>query len=219
MKTLNLFGCDGNFFQIRSRLILHVVSTRFVLLCLLASALLPPLAHAQGPVYEITPLESSVKFDVEASVAIKGTFDKWEASLTFPSTDVTTGVLDLKIQAASVDTGSGMKNGKLKGKNFFDVENNPLITFHSTKIVQTGPSTFELDGDFTIRGVTKPEKLTLAVSGIGTGSGVITGTMAFDRKDYGMNKGIPFVTIANRVEVNVALKGKRLSGPPLVFKK
>jgi hypothetical protein len=33
-----------------------------------------------------------------------------------------------------------------------------------------------------------------------------------------MNKGIPFVTIANRVEVNVALKGKRVSGPPLTFK-
>jgi polyisoprenoid-binding protein YceI len=159
-----------------------------------------------------------MKFDVDASVAIKGTFDKWDATLTFTSPDVTTGVLDIKIQAASVDTGSGMKNGKLKGKDFFDVDHNPLITFKSTKIVQTGPTTFEVDGDFTIRGVTKPEKLTLTVSGKGTGSGEIKGIMAFDRKDYGMNKGIPFVTIANRVEVNVALRGKRVSGPPLTFK-
>jgi hypothetical protein len=44
------------------------------------------------------------------------------------------------------------------------------------------------------------------------------GTMAFDRKDYGMNKGIPFIKIADRVEVTVDLKGKRVSGPPLVFK-
>jgi polyisoprenoid-binding protein YceI len=180
--------------------------------------LLPSLAQAQGPVYEITPVQSTVKFDVEASVAIKGTFSKWDATLTFPSTDVTTGVLDLKIQAASVDTGSGMKNGKLKGKDFFNVEHDPLITFHSTKIVQTSHNTFEVDGDFTIRGVTKPERLTLTVAGVGTGNGTITGIMAFDRKDYGMNKGIPFVTIANRVEVNVSLKGKRMSGPPLVFK-
>jgi polyisoprenoid-binding protein YceI len=43
-----------------------------------------------------------------------GTFDKWDAALTFTSPDVSTGVLDLKIQADSVDTGSGMKNGKLK---------------------------------------------------------------------------------------------------------
>jgi hypothetical protein len=42
--------------------------------------------------------------------------------------------------------------------------------------------------------------------------------MAFDRKDYGMNKGIPLVKIADRVEVIVDLKGKRVSGPPMVFK-
>ncbi len=36
-----------------------------------------------------------------------------------------------------------MKGGKLKGKDFFDVEQNPLITFHSDKIVQTGPTTFD----------------------------------------------------------------------------
>jgi hypothetical protein len=41
--------------------------------------------------------------------------------------------------------------------------------------------------------------------------------MAFDRKDYGMNSGIPFIKIADRVEVNVHLVGKRVSGPPLVF--
>ncbi len=65
-----------------------------------------------------------------------------------------------------------------------------------------------MDGNFTIRGVTRPEQLTLAVSGVGTGSGQINGTLYFDRKDYGMNSGIPFIRIANRVEVNVALKGE-----------
>ena len=196
---------------------------RLTIVCLVVSSLFPTLTQAQAPagvpVFEITPVESSVKFDVEASVAIKGTFDKWDATLAFASTDVSTGVLGIKIQAGSVDTGSGMKNGKLKGKDFFDVDHNPVITFQSTKIVQTGPNTFEVDGNFTIRGVTKPEKLTLTVSGVGTGSGTITGTMAFDRKDYGMNSGIPFIKIANRVEVNVALKGKRVSGPPLALKK
>ena len=42
--------------------------------------------------------------------------------------------------------------------------------------------------------------------------------MAFDRKDYGMNKGIPLVKIADRVEVTVNLNAKRVSGPPVVFK-
>ena len=76
-----------------------------------------------------------------------------------------------------------------------------------------------MDGNFTIRGVTRAEKLTLTVSGEGTGSGGIVGTMAFDRKEYGMNSGIPFIRIADRVEVSVDLKAKRVSGPPLVFKK
>jgi polyisoprenoid-binding protein YceI len=190
---------------------------RFAVFCFLAFAALPSLSQ-EIPVFAVTPGQSKITFYVKASVALEGTFDKWDASMTFTSPDVTTGVLDIKIQAESVNTGSGMKNGKLKSKDFFDVKQNPLITFHSDKVVQTGPTTLEMPGTFTIRGVSKPETLTFTVTGKGTGSGEIKGTMAFDRKDYGMNKGIPFVKIADRVEVTVALNGKRVSGPPLVFK-
>src|SRR5215469_10355150 len=193
------------------------------LYCILLSIMFPCVSQAQTtegvPVFKVTPVESSISFDVEASVAIKGKFDKWDASLTFKSPDVSDGVLDIKIQADSVDTGNGMKNNKLKGKDFFDVKQNPYITFHSKKIVQTGPDTFDVDGDFTIRGVSKAEKLTLKVEGAGTGSGTINGTMAFDRKQYGMNSGIPFIKIADRVEVNVKLKATRVSGPPVALKK
>ena len=191
---------------------------RLALLCFLTASALPLVTRAQAPVFTITQDNSSVKFSVKASVALEGTFAKWDATLKFTSPDVTTGVLDIKIQAASVDTGSGMKDGKLKSKDFFDVETDPLITFLSNKIVQTGPNTFDVQGDFTIRGVTKPETLTLTVSGAGTGTGEIKGTMAFDRKDYGMNKGIPLVKIADRVEVTVDLIGKRVSGPPVDLK-
>jgi polyisoprenoid-binding protein YceI len=189
------------------------------LLSVLAAALLlAPLSLAQVPVFAITPAQSTIKFNVKASVPLEGHFDKWDASLTFTSTDVSTGALDIKIQAATVDTGSGMKNGKLKGKDFFDVQENPLITFKSTKVTQTGPTTFDVPGTFTIRGVSKPETLTLTVSGAGTGSGAIKGTMAFDRKDYGMNSGIPFIKIADRVEVDVDIHAKRVSGPPVTLK-
>jgi polyisoprenoid-binding protein YceI len=193
-----------------------------VILCALAFLLSASMTQEQAsagvPVIKITKEDSSIKFHVSASVAIDGTFDKWDATATMTSPDVETGVLDIRIQAASVNTGSGMKDGKLKGKDFFDAEHEPLITFHSTKIVQTGPNTFDYLGDFTIRGVTKTEKLKFTLSGKGTGSGEIKGTMAFDRKDYGMNKGIPLVKIADRVEVMVNLKGRRVSGPPVVFK-
>ena len=192
---------------------------RLAILCLLASSLFPSTSWAQEvPVLVITQEGSSIKFYVKASVALAGTFDKWDATVTYTSADVTTGVLDIKIRADSVNSGSGMKDGKLKSKDFFDVKQDPLITFHSTTISQTGPDTFDIDGDFTIRGVTKTEKLILTTTGKGTGAGEVHGTMAFDRKDYGMNKGIPLVKIADRVEVSVALKVKRVSGPPLVFK-
>jgi len=190
---------------------------RFAALCLAVSAALTPSVCAQGPVFVVTPVQSSIKFDVKASVAIDGTFDKWTASLTFPSTDVTKGVLNIQIDAASVNTGSGMKDGKLKSKDFFDVDKDPYITFKSTKTVQTGPTTFDVTGNFTIRGVSKPETLHVVITGKGTGSGTIKGIMAFDRKDYGMNSGIPFIKIAERVEVDVDLKAKQVGGPKLVY--
>ena len=194
---------------------------RTLLFAFLVSVVVSSAALAQAPagvpVFAITPVQSHIKFEVDASVAIKGTFDKWTASLTFGSADISSAKLEVEIQADSVDTGSGMKNSKLKSSDFFDVKNNPLISFKSTKVVQTGPTTFEVDGNFTIRGVTRPEKLKLTVSGAGTGSGTIAGTMVFDRKQYGMNSGIPFIRIADRVEVGFNLKANRVSGPLVVL--
>ena len=191
-------------------------------ICLLASFLFVSAVVAQTPaevpVFKVTPVKSTIKFAVKASVPIEGTFEKWDATFTVTSPAVESGVLDIKIQAGSVNTGSGMKDGKLKSKDFFNAAEDPEITFHSTKITETGPNTVDIQGKFTIRGVTKDETLNLAGSGKGTGHGEITGTMAFDRKDYGMNSGIPFIKIADRVEVTVYLIVDRVSGPPLVFK-
>ena len=197
---------------------------RLLVLCLAASILIAFPSRAQAPaevpVFEITPPVGGFKitFNVKASVPIEGVFEKWEATLKFTSADVTTGILDIKVDAASVNTGSGLKDGKLKGKDFFDAKDNPYITFHSTKIEQTGPTTFDIPGTFTIRGVSKPETLSLTLAGKGTGTGSIKGSMAFDRKEYGMNSDIPFIKIADRVEVDVALQAKQLSGPRVVYK-
>ena len=185
--------------------------------CLMAILASPRASYAQVPTYEFTPGESSIKFGVDSSVSIKGVFEKWDASIKFSSRDVRSAVLDIEIEADSVNTGSQMKDNKLKGKDFFNAKESPLITFKSTKIVQTGPNTFDIEGNFTIRGVTKTEKLTLTSDSKGTPTGSLDGTMAFDRKDYGMTSGIPFIKIANRVEVNVRLKWRRVSGPPPVF--
>jgi len=196
-----------------------IARTIVVALSVVVVGLAASSTPAQGvPVFEIIKADSSIKFNVKASVPIAGNFEKTDASLTFTSPELATAVLDIKIQAASVNTGSGMKDSKLKSKDFFNAEHDPLITFHSTKLTQTGPDTIEIDGDFTIRGVTKQEKLIFTINGKGKGVGSIVGTMAFDRKDYGMNSGIPFIKIADRVEVDIDLVGKRISGPPLTLK-
>ena len=192
---------------------------RFAILFILTSATLTPRVRAQAPVFAVSKQDSSVNFSVNASISIAGKFDRWTATLTFTSPDVSTGVLDIKAQAASVDTGSGFKDDKLRSKDFFNADHDPLITFRSTKVVRTGPNTFEIPGTFTIRGISKPETLNLTATDEGIGSGEIKGVMAFDRKDYGMNSGIPFIRIADRVEVDVDLQVKRISGPPVIFKK
>jgi polyisoprenoid-binding protein YceI len=190
--------------------------------CIVSSALLVSITWAQSStdvaIFRITPVKCTIRFGVKASVPIEGAFDKWDSTLTVNSKHAEDAVLDIKIQAKSVDTGSGKENEKLNSKDFFDVKHSPYITFHTTNVVQTGPNTFDFQGIFALRGVSKPETLHLTLLGKGTGHGELTGTMAFDRKDYGMNSGIPFIKIADRVEVTVDLKGDQISGPRIVFK-
>jgi polyisoprenoid-binding protein YceI len=174
---------------------------------------------AQGaPSYRITPVTSKIKFNVKASIPLEGIFEKWDATLAFTSTDPSTGSLDIKIQADSVNTGSKSKDHRLKGESCFDVQDHPYITFQSTKIVETGPHTFDVQGMFTIRGVWKAESLTFTADREGEGTGEIEGTLWFDRRDFELGGNIPFVKIADRVELTVDFKATRVSGSPLLFK-
>src|SRR5580693_9094611 len=93
-----------------------------VVLFLIVLGLAASLSRAQAPTFVMTPEQSTIKFFVKSSVDVEGHFDKWDATLTFTSPNVSTGVLDMNIQAASVNTGSGFKDDKLKSKDFFDVK-------------------------------------------------------------------------------------------------
>ena len=170
------------------------------------------------PVFTITPVQSRVTFYVKSSVKLEGAFEKWDATLVFTSTDASTGVLDIKIKADSVNSGSKSKDEKLKGEHCFDVAKDPYMTFHSTKITQTDPNTFDVAGIFTLRGISKPEALTFTVDReAGGATGEIKGVLTIDRRDFGLGGGIHFVTIADRVDVTIDFKATRV-GPPLVFK-
>lgn len=207
------------------------VAKRFSLLfvsLLITSGLFRSVRHGQSvtqaqpsdaaPIFEITPDLSKISFYVKASVSLKGTFDNWNATLAFTSPDASTGVLDIKIQADSVNTGSKSKDKRLKGDECFNVGKYPYITFHSTKITQTSPNTFDVAGTFTVRGISKPQTLTFIVDRDAQGAtGEIKGTLVFDRRDFELSGNIPFVKIANHVEVTMALKATRV-GPALVLR-
>jgi polyisoprenoid-binding protein YceI len=85
--------------------------------------LMASVTHAQAPadipIIKVSPVQSTITFAVKASVPIEGTFSSWDATLTFTSNHVEDGALDIKIQAASVNTGSRLKNDKLKRQRFF----------------------------------------------------------------------------------------------------
>lgn len=200
-----------------------------LLVCfLLTNLLFPSVTQEQSstqaqssqaaPTYQITPMMSTVTFNVKASVPIQGTFGKWDASLSFTSTDASTGSLNIKIQTDSVNTGSKSKDNRLKGPHCFDVKNHPYAIFRSTQITQTGPHAFDVPGTFTLRGISKEEVLNFVAEREGTGTGQIKGTLWFDRRDFGLDGGVPFVKIADRVEVTIDFKATRVSGPPLLFK-
>jgi polyisoprenoid-binding protein YceI len=199
-----------------------VKNLQHVVLGLLATLVFSCVTQAQssksGPVFKITPVVSKVTFYVKASVKLEGTFEKWDSTLACGSTDASTCVLDIKIQADSVNTGSASKDDKLKGEHCFDVKNNPYVTFHSAKIIETSPNTFDVAGTFTLRGISKAEALTFTVDRDNGGStGEIKGVLTVDRRDFGLGGGIRFVTIADRVDITIDFKATRI-GPPLVFK-
>ena len=76
-----------------------------IALSLLATLVLFSVTQAQSaqeaPVYEITPVVSNIRFNVKASIPIEGTFERWDATLPFTSTDASTGLLNIKIQATA----------------------------------------------------------------------------------------------------------------------
>ena len=142
-----------------------------------------------------------------------GDFDKWTATLTFSSREATSAVLDVEIQSASLRNVSGTNGDKLKGKDFLNAEQDPVISFKTDKVVQTGKTTFDLDGMFTMRGVSKPATLNLVIADETKSLGYVQGILPFEYKDYGMTGNSRSY---DHGEVDINLKVEQVSGPALV---
>jgi polyisoprenoid-binding protein YceI len=151
---------------------------------------------------------SKVEFFVGSSAGdVSGIFSSWNGNLRVATPGVPeTATLSLDISAASMTTGSGLKDRMIKGEDFFYVDNYPSVSFSSTKVIPSGdPNSFQVQGDFTLRGVTKPVVLQVTLNRDGKGGGQIYADLAFDRRDFGMTQNIPFVRVADSVRVRVNL--------------
>ena len=111
------------------------------------------------------------------------------------------------VQLASVDTGSADRDAHLKGADFFDVENNPVMTFTSTEVT---PDT--LKGDLTIKGVTRPVEFELEFGGVATDPWGNTkagfeAQTEINRKDFGLEWNVPLegggVLVSEKIKVTL----------------
>ena len=98
---------------------------------------------------------------------VDGTFKSFDAKLTSSKEDFSDAVFEFTIDAKSVNTNQENRDAHLNRADMFDTEKYPTITYKSTSIKSTGPKKFQLTGDLTIKGVTKPVTVDLTLVGTG----------------------------------------------------
>lgn len=144
--------------------------------------------------YQIDPGHSSVGFTVThlAVSRVRGNFDDFSGSVVYDPANVSKSAVDVTIQTASINTKSENRDGHLKSSDFFAADSFPTITFKSTAVTPKADGNFDLLGNLTMHGVTKP--VTLAVTTIGVmndpkmGKLVgFTATGRLNRQDYGVS--------------------------------
>ena len=122
---------------------------------------------------------------------VRGSFNEFEGSAVVDANDFTKSSAQLTIQVASIDTRSEQRDGHLRTNDFLDLENFPQITFASTAVEKTGPTSLEVTGDLTIKDVTRSVTIPFDFEGAATDPyGNLRvgfeGSVVINRKDYGI---------------------------------
>jgi polyisoprenoid-binding protein YceI len=164
--------------------------------------------------WAIDPVHSSIAFSVRHLVVskVRGTFETFSGAVVVAE-DGTPSV-SAEIAVDSVHTGNEQRDAHVKAADFFDVEKYPTASFVSTGVRADGED-YVLDGDFTLKGVTKPIELKLAFNGTnpGMGHGEVAGfeaSVVLNRKDFGIDIDMPLETggavVGDKVTVTLELE-------------
>lgn len=151
------------------------------------------VAGAAPAAWEIDAAHSGVNFQIRHFFAmVPGRFSGFSGNLVFDPTDPAKSSIEFTIDGATVNTDNQKRDEHLRSADFFNVEKFPTLTFKSTKIAKTSEeNVYDVAGDFTMLGVTKPVTVRVEVLGVGpdawgnTRAGFeVTGKV--NRKDFGM---------------------------------
>ena len=176
---------------------------------------------AAGQTWAVDSNHSAASFAVRhMSVSIiRGEFQKMTGTVEFfDGKDITKALVNVEIDAASVNTRVLKRDDHLRSADFFDVAKFPKITFTSKRIEPTGPGRFRMIGDLTMRGVTKeviltgegPSKPFLNAKGTLFSGATATGTI--NRRDFGIMYGAIFdgaVEIADEIQLTLDVELRR----------
>lgn len=154
---------------------------------------LAPAAQAEKETFEFDRNHTEVGFKVRHFVSkVGGRFTRFDGTIAIDRAHPTASAVNLKIEAASIDTGTANRDKHLNSPDFFDTARFPEITFDSTKVVAKGKDVYEVTGNLTMKGVTKPVVLTVAANGFasdGRGGQKAGFDVAgkINRKDFGVS--------------------------------
>lgn len=115
----------------------------------------------------IDPMHSEVQFKVKHLMVstVTGLFSRYEGTVEMADDDFADAKINFSAEIDSISTGNEQRDGHLKSGEFFDAEQFPKLTFTSTGMKKTGEDTYDLIGDLTIHGVTKPVTLKVEYGG------------------------------------------------------
>jgi polyisoprenoid-binding protein YceI len=148
--------------------------------------------------WQIDPSHTSIGAKVKHMVVstVRGSFAGATGTIDFDPASPEKGSVELRIPAASIDTGDEKRDGHLRSADFLDAENHPEIVFVSTNVKPSGKDTFAVAGDLTIRGITHPASVTVELVGIAEDPqkgqrAAFDATATFDRTKWGLVWNMP----------------------------